>query len=151
MLEDLDRNDALRGECESVLDTVLQSTWRQLAERQSEFDLLLPDEDEDAALRTQAIADWCEGFLHGLVAHKHSDAVKKRLSAEPLSDVIRDMLEITRATVGEEEDEEENEQAYVELVEYVRVATQLAYEELADVRDGAGSPVPADEPRGTLH
>ena len=151
VLEDLDPNDASRVECESVLDTVLQSTWRQLAERQSEFDLLLPDEDEDAALRTQAIADWCEGFLHGLVAHKHSDTVKRRLSAEPLSDVIKDMLEITRATVGDDEDEEDNELAYIELVEYVRVATQLAYEELADLRDDASSAAPVDEPRDTLH
>jgi len=42
------------------------------------------------------------------------------------------MLEITRAEVDEETDDESNEAAYAELVEYLRVAAQLAYEELSD-------------------
>lgn len=151
VLEDLDRSDALRAECESVLDALLQSTWQQLAERQSDFRLLLPEDDEDAGSRTQAIADWCEGFLHGLVADAHNDPMKQRLAAEPLSEVIKDMLEITRATVDYEEDEEDNEIAYAELVEYIRVSAQLAYEELADLRDGPSSSDPAEEPRGTVH
>ena len=44
------------------------------------------------------------------------------------------MLQITRAAVDEEIDEETNEAAYAELVEYIRVAAQLAYEELTDIR-----------------
>ena len=39
-----------------------------------------------------------------------------------------------RAGLDDESDEEDNESAYVELVEYVRVAAQLCYEELADLR-----------------
>ena len=46
------------------------------------------------------------------------------------------MAQITRATVEEGSDVEANEQAYAELVEYLRVATQLAFEELADLREG---------------
>jgi hypothetical protein len=45
------------------------------------------------------------------------------------------MLQMTRAGLDEESDEEENESAYVELVEYLRVAAQLCYEELADIRN----------------
>ena len=37
-------------------------------------------------------------------------------------------------------DEESDEAAYTELVEYVRVASQLAYEELADLRRPSGEP-----------
>jgi uncharacterized protein YgfB (UPF0149 family) len=47
------------------------------------------------------------------------------------------MLQITRATVDEDDDAEESEAAYSELVEYVRVAVQLLYEELAALRDSA--------------
>ena len=149
VLENLDANNALRAECETLLDGMLQITWQQLGGRQSDFDLMLPGDDEDAGLRTQAIADWCEGFLHGLVADQQNAPIRERLAQEPLSDLIRDMLEITRATVGDEDDDEDNERAYVELVEYIRVAAQLAYEELADLRDAPAAP--GGDSAGTLH
>ena len=65
---------------------------------------------------------------------KHEQALKERLAAEPLADIIGDMLQITRASVDAESDAETNEAAYAEIVEYMRVAAQLAYEELADLR-----------------
>lgn len=134
VLDDTDPNNALRGECEAMLDSLCAHTWRQLVERQSEFELLLPEDAETPLLRTEAMAHWCEGFLHGLVSERHSEALKSRLAGEPLADIIRDMLQITRATVGEDEEGEEAENAYAELVEYLRVAAQLVYEELADFR-----------------
>ena len=145
LLESLDPADALRAECEILLDEVFRQTWQQLAERQSELDLLLPDDGDSTAARARCLAEWCEGFLHGLVSDNHNDAVRQRLGKEPLSDLIRDMLEITRAT-ADEDDDEATEAAYVELVEYIRVAAQLAYEELADIRN---SPLGPDVPGGT--
>ena len=135
VLEGVEAGNALRTECQKHLDTLYQSTFWQLSERLSEFEPLLPDDDDDAGTRTAALAHWCEGFLHGLVSAKHGDALKERLAGEPLSDIIKDMLQITRAGLDEESDEEENESAYVELVEYTRVAAQLCYEELADIRN----------------
>ena len=44
------------------------------------------------------------------------------------------MLEITRATVDDEADDESSANDFSELVEYLRVATQLTYEELAEFR-----------------
>jgi uncharacterized protein YgfB (UPF0149 family) len=77
------------------------------------------------------------------VSAQHGTALRDRLAAEPLADIIRDMLQITRAEVDFDTDIETNEAAYAELVEYLRVAAQLAYEELADLRqagdDVAGS------------
>ena len=96
---------------------------------------MLPDDDDDVSVRTIALAHWSEGFLHGLVSAKHSDALKERLGAEPLSDIIRDMLQLTRAGLDSSADDEDNESAYAELVEYLRVAAQLCYEELADIRN----------------
>jgi hypothetical protein len=69
------------------------------------------------------------------VSARHSDVLKERLGSEPLSDIIKDMLQITRAGLDEESDQEENETAYVELVEYLRVSAQLCYEELSDIRN----------------
>jgi len=140
VLEGTDPANALRAECESMLGALFESTYRQFAERLSAFTPLLPDEDDSTAIRATALAHWCEGFLHGLVAGEHGEELRERLKAEPLADIIRDLLQITRAAVDEDCDEESDEAAYAELVEYVRVAAQLAYEELADLRRPAGEP-----------
>ncbi|MGI9201171.1 MAG: UPF0149 family protein [Woeseiaceae bacterium] len=135
VLEGTDPANAMRTDCETMLGALFESTYRQLAERLSDFAPLLPDEDDTTAVRATALAHWCEGFLHGLVAGEHGDDLRERLKAEPLADIIRDMLQITRAAVDEDCDEESDEAAYTELVEYVRVAAQLAYEELAELRE----------------
>lgn len=135
VLEGTDESNAFRKECQTMLDTLYQATFWQLSERLSDFYPLLPDDDADAAQRTEAMAHWCEAFLHGLVSSEHDQALKDRLAAEPLSDIIKDMLQITRASIDEDSDEEDNEAAYAEIVEYIRVAAQLAYEELADIRN----------------
>ena len=147
VLDGTDANDALRAECAKMLDELFQVTYSQLAERLSDFTPLLPDDEDSAEARALAMGHWCEGYLHGLVSADHGDALKEQLAAEPLADIIKDMLQITRASVDEDGDEETNEQAYAELVEYLRVAAQLAYEELADFRDAEASADPAD----TLH
>ena len=97
VLEETDPDNALRSECEALLDGLCAITWRQLVERQSAFELLLPGDDESTSSRTEAMAQWCEGFLHGLVSEQHSDSLKARLAEDPLADIIRDMLQITRA------------------------------------------------------
>jgi len=135
VLEGSDEGNATRAECQTLLDTLYQSTYWQLSERLSEFEPLLPSDEDAVASRAAALGHWCEGFLHGLVSAQHGDALKDRLAAEPLSDIIRDLLQITRAGLDEESDLEENESAYFELVEYLRVSAQLCYEELADLRN----------------
>ncbi|MEL7187522.1 MAG: UPF0149 family protein [Pseudomonadota bacterium] len=137
ILEGVDENNAQRTECQKLLDSLYQTTYLELSERLSEFEPLLPPDQDDVGLRTQALAHWSEGFLHGLVSGDRSDELKERLGKEPLSDIIRDMLQITRAGLDGDVDEEDNESAYAELVEYLRVAAQLAFEELADIRNRA--------------
>lgn len=134
VLADTDPDNALRSECEAMLEALCTATWQQLSGRQLDFMLLLPDDDEAALVRAEAMGQWCEGFLHGLVSETHGDKLRERLATDPLSDIIKDMLEITRATVGDEADDEGNESAFAELVEYLRVAAQLTYEELAEFR-----------------
>jgi yecA family protein len=147
VLEGTNSTDALRTECERLLNTVFEVTYRQLSERLSEFSPLLPDDSDSPEVRATALGHWCEGYLHGLVSADHGQDLKDKLAQDPLADIIRDMLQITRAAVSEDEDEESNESAYAELVEYLRVAAQLAYEELAEFRHGDEHPGGA----GTLH
>jgi len=140
VLQDTDPENTLRTECEAMLDALCTATWQQLSERQSDFMLLLPDDDDSALVRTEAMGQWCEGFLHGLVSETHGDKLRERLASDPLSDIIKDLLEITRATVGDEADEQGTENAFSDLVEYLRVAAQLTYEELAEFREPDSTP-----------
>lgn len=148
VIEAVSAEDA-RQECATMLDTLYTGTWRQLVERQSEFALLLPDDEASLESRTEAMSHWCEGFLHGLVSEKHPEALRKRLAAEPLADIIKDMLQMTRAALSPDAADEEDERAFVELVEYLRVAAQLAYEELAEFRDPSVESLAAENE--TLH
>lgn len=149
VLQDTDPESNVRSECEAMLEALCATTWQQLAERQSEFMLLLPNDDDPAQVRAEAMAQWCEGFLHGLVSETHGDELRQRLASDPLSDIIKDMIEISRATAGDEDSVEGYDKAFIELVEYLRVATQLTYEELADIRGPASAPLQTES--GTLH
>lgn len=151
VLEGTAANDALRHECESMLGQLFEATYRQLSERQSEFEPLLPQDSDSPAVRAAAIGRWCEGFLHGLVGGGHGAAVKARLADEPLADIIRDMLEITRAAVDDDSYDESVEEAYAELVEYLRVATQLVFEELGELRTVSTHADPVNGDPEVLH
>lgn len=132
--ETVDPQNALAKDSSELLMGLIQATYTSLSERQSAFAPLLPDGGESAARRIEGLAHWSEGYLHGLVSADHGEAQRKRLAEEPIADVIKDMLEITRAGCDEDADAESEEAAYVELVEYLRVAAQLVYEELAGLR-----------------
>jgi hypothetical protein len=123
-----------------ALKELFGATASALIQPDMEFELLLPAEAESLALRTQALAEWCQGFLYGLGAGSIPDA--SELPGE-VGEVVRDLVEITRADVDEGQDAEANESAYAELVEFVRVGVQLLFEELADARAPAA---PAGEP-----
>ena len=123
-----------------VLQELFGATAGALIQPDMEFELLLPPDAESLALRTQALAEWCQGFLYGLGAGSIPDA--SELPGE-VGELVRDFDEISRAEEDESQDEEANENAYAELVEFVRVGAQLLFEELADARAPAA---PADAP-----
>ncbi len=98
---------------------------KDLASGQLSFRLLLPDDDYDEQLRVEALAQWCEGFLHGL--GRGQLAADKPLP-EDVRELLNDFAEITRADPGSAGDEEEVEAALTEIVEYVRVGVQTIFE-----------------------
>ncbi|HLJ38508.1 MAG TPA: UPF0149 family protein [Steroidobacteraceae bacterium] len=96
-----------------------------------EFEPLLPSDAQPLEARTEALAQWCQGFLYGLGSGAIPDAAG--LPGD-VGEVVRDLSEITRAGVDADQDEESNEGAYAELVEFVRVGVQLLFEELSPAR-----------------
>jgi uncharacterized protein YgfB (UPF0149 family) len=121
----------------NLLVTLAAETQAAFAALQLEIGPLLPDDDVALEARTAALAAWCTGYLYGLgaMAVAASGAVP-----DAVAEVMRDVGEISRASVDPEETEESSEQAYAELVEYLRASSQLVYEELAAQRAAGGSP-----------
>jgi uncharacterized protein YgfB (UPF0149 family) len=97
-----------------------------------EFQPLLPTDDEALSVRTEALADWVQGFLYGLGGSTSGATLP--LSPQS-SEILADFAEISRAGEVGSEDAELEENAYAELVEFVRVGVQLMHEELADWRE----------------
>jgi uncharacterized protein len=114
------------GDARAQLEALHDSTLALLASGELGFSLVLPDDDTELQQRAAALAAWCNGFLYGL-------AVRGLQPMEELPDELREILsdfaEIGRAGVAEEEVEESGESAFMEIVEYVRVAVQIVWDE----------------------
>jgi uncharacterized protein YgfB (UPF0149 family) len=100
-----------------------------LCDPEGGFVPLLPDDDEALPLRVGALAQWCQGFLYGLATRPGLDLNQ---ASPELREVVTDLIQISHAGVEDEEDpdEEADENAYMELVEYVRAGVQLVFMEL---------------------
>ena len=118
-------------EAAAALAELFTATAAALRQPDMEFELLLPADERPIDVRTAALAQWCQGFLYGLGAGAVPDASELPGDA---GKVVRDFGEISRAGVDTMQDEESNEAAYTELVEFVRVGVQLLFEELAALR-----------------
>ena len=94
------------------------------------FALLLPGDDTSLAQRTQALSHWCAGYLYGLaLGGIRDDAAYPGDTGE----VIKDFYEISNAEFIVDPKDDENEAAYMEIMEYVRMSVLLMHEELQSV------------------
>jgi uncharacterized protein len=122
---------------ERPLRLLFTDTLRSLRGDEMEFELLLPDDDSSLESRATALSQWCQGFLYGFGTG--AEVSLEELPAD-VSEILRDLTHIGRATVELEPGAEEEEAAYAEVVEYVRVGVQLIHDEVqALVRDDEAS------------
>ncbi|MCW8926575.1 MAG: UPF0149 family protein, partial [Xanthomonadales bacterium] len=77
--------------------------------------------------RTMALASWCSGFLAGLGS---SGKDLTQALSEEANEALRDFHEISKAVVADTRETEEEETAFVELVEYLRVAVLMIQEDM---------------------
>jgi uncharacterized protein YgfB (UPF0149 family) len=121
----------------AALRELYSQTAVALEASEMEFELLLPEDEAPLDARTVALAQWCQGFLYGLGGSAIQDA--SGLPGE-VGEIVRDFSEITRVGVDSRQSLASNENAYAELVEFVRVGVQLVFEELGPLRDRPSSP-----------
>ena len=137
VLSDVDTANAQSTVAGKNLENMYLQTRPALLEGQMKLVLMLPRDVDNLQRRAEALTHWCQGFLFGLGTAGFTDII---VLPETVREIIGDFTEITRAALDDSEDDEESEKAYVELVEFARVSTQLAFEELAEFRVARGDP-----------
>ena len=120
----------------AMLKELLHATSAQLTDEEMGFRLWLPNDREPLEDRTEALARWCTGLLAGMATQGNLQA----LSGEA-SEAVRDLEQIARAglSAGGEagsEAREEDEQAFVEIAEYVRVVVLMLREDFRGPEQG---------------
>lgn len=100
------------------------------------FTPLLPEDTVELAQRAQALGAWCQGFLFGLAGRIK---LELRDCSEEVREIVRDFTEFSGAALDAADDLEVEENAYAELVEYLRVGAQLVYMELHPRPHAAGT------------
>ena len=127
VFEEFDVNNMLVKEASQLLVGLYNDTQAQLNDSDANFQLLLPDDDVSLAQRTEALAVWCQGFTYGLAA---GGLKKDQKLPNDTAELIRDMVEIAKAGHDLGDDSELDEDAYMQISEYVRMGVLLINEEL---------------------
>ena len=128
--------------CRRMLAVVRDSAHALLAGGSLEFAPILPGDETGLADRTDALGEWCQGFLFGIGLA--GTRIKLEEMSEETNEVLKDLGQIAQAGFEGDEDSDEDETAYTEVVEYVRVGVQLLYEELQ-------APAEIAPPSDTVH
>ena len=108
-----------------ILVELFEATRSQLADDLLRLSLWLPGDEESLDERTAALGQWCTGFLAGLGGGGGLENL-----SEDAREAMEDLREIAQAEAGGGVSEEDDEEAFVQVVEYLRVVTLLLREEL---------------------
>ncbi len=133
VLGEQDESSAALKEVAGQLMQIYQLAVAQMNDANVEFELFLPDDEDPLEERVVGLSSWCQGFIYGLAA----GGVKQETELpDDTQELIRDIIEISR--IGQESLDaesgddalEQDEVAFMEVAEYVRMGTLLIYEEL---------------------
>jgi len=112
-----------------LLQGIYEVSAKQLDDFLFEFQLLLPPDSEDLPNRAEALTLWCQGYLTGL---KMVEVPIVDREPSEMTEAINDIIEVAKMNYENVAANEEDEVAYVELVEYVRMAVILIYQDLRE-------------------
>jgi len=115
-------------ELKQLFGELMIASYSQLADSNLGFQLWLPLDHEPLQDRTLALGGWCSGYLTGLAESCGSQL--EQASAD-VQEVVSDMSAFAQVSLDEEQDQATEENAFFEILEFVRVAVLLVQEELS--------------------
>lgn len=117
----------LHGELADHTMQLYTVTAAALEDEEFDFHPLLPDDEDDIVERTAALSAWSRGFLAGFAHMTTGAGVTSAALPEDSSEILKDFTAIAQAGVDDDDTEDEAEDSYMELVEYLRFATLNVY------------------------
>ncbi len=126
IVDELPEDYRLGREILDALREIYKTTARQLSDGDFGFFPLLPDDAAPLSQRTESLSYWCQGLLFGLGLGGMDE---RRMSVE-IREFMNDITTIAQVGFDTDQATEEDEQAYTEVVEYVRVGVMLIYRTL---------------------
>lgn len=122
-----------------VLQSLYDLSAKQLREFLFEFQLMLPKDSKALPERAEALTLWCQGMLTGL---KMADVPITERQQSELTEAINDLIEVAKMNYEDVVASEEDEVAYSDLVEYIRMVVTFIYQELheQDAQRTSGKP-----------
>jgi yecA family protein len=125
--ENVGARDVSFNQAKTHLRHLFKLTLDGLEDGDFGFDLLLPEDDVELYVRIESFSLWCQGFVSGL---NLAGVSIKSQEIQQVQEAIDDLVKFSCLQYDEEDPEDEsNEKAYSELVEYARVAVMLLYAE----------------------
>ena len=125
---------AAASDCSDMLAALQDDILRRFNDEAFGFELLLPVDDAPLSQRTDALGHWCGGFLYGLALGGIRENVEM---PDSVREVMKDFYEISHARFAYDVTDDKDEEAYMEIVEYVRMSVLLLHEELQPVSTSA--------------
>ena len=110
-----------------LLEELHKQTLQQISNGNYALQLLLPHDDDNIQDRIDDLTFWCQGFLFGLTYGGVKDFSELPPEAR---EVVNDMLDMAQSSYETGDDEDENENAYAEIIEYLRIGVIVVYSEL---------------------
>lgn len=127
-----------------LLQSLYDLTAKQLREFLFEFQLMLPKDTKELPERAEALTLWCQGMLTGL---KLAEVPITEREPSELTEAINDLIEVAKMNYEDVVASEEDEVAYNDLVEYIRMVVTFIYQELHE----QDAPKKSGQPSGHLH
>lgn len=144
MLNDLfNSGDGFPAGVKAVVKQMFSELWTDILDDSYSFQLMLPDDDDSLVERGHALGSWVQGFNLGFGLQQKDTPVV----SEEIKEVLVDFAEIANLS-DEMEENEDTEQAYFEISEYVRISALLCFSELGALPTKSGS---HDQDGSTIH
>ncbi len=118
----------------TLVKQMYSELWTDILDDTYTFQLMLPDDDDSLVERGHALGAWVQGFNLGFGLQQKDSPI----TSTEVKEVLIDFAEIANLS-DEMEEDEDSEQAFFEISEYVRISALLCFSELGTLPTNSGN------------
>ncbi len=135
----LNKTGATYRQANNALFSLISMTHAWLINFGFDFKLILPNESEGLLIRVAAFNGWCQGFLEGF---DMAGIALDDIESEDILEILQHMDEFSQMNAEDfDYEDDEDEKAFLELTEYVRLAVLQILCDLNEQGAGHQEPV----------